>query len=121
MFMNQRACFSFYFFTVAAHTCRCNRLLIDFEFTSRDTPQHNNLAELAFPYLVGKARAMMGGAQIPLKERGKMALEAIGCATQLDGLVTVTLNGKLATCNMHVFRANSNEHAIYIPGVKPVS
>ena len=34
---------------------------IDFEFTSRDTPQHNNLAELAFPYLAGEARAMMGG------------------------------------------------------------
>ena len=41
---------------------------IDFEFTSRDTPQHNNLAELAFPYLAGKARAMMGGAQVPLGE-----------------------------------------------------
>ena len=28
---------------------------IDFEFTSRDTPQHNSLAELAFPYLARKA------------------------------------------------------------------
>ena len=28
---------------------------IDFEFTSRDTPQHNSLAEIAFPYLAGKA------------------------------------------------------------------
>ena len=33
---------------------------VNFEFTSRDTPQHNKLAELAFPYLTGKARAMMG-------------------------------------------------------------
>ena len=24
---------------------------LDFEFTSQDTPQHNSLAELAFPYL----------------------------------------------------------------------
>jgi hypothetical protein len=38
---------------------------IDFEFTSRDTPQHNSLAELAFPYLAGKARAMMGAARVP--------------------------------------------------------
>ncbi len=27
--------------------------LVEFEFTSRDTPQHNNLAELTFPYLPG--------------------------------------------------------------------
>ena len=38
---------------------------IDFEFTSQDTPQHNSLAELAFPYLARKARAMMGGAMVP--------------------------------------------------------
>ena len=35
-----------------------------------------------------------------------MALEAIACATQLDGLVTVTLNGKQVTRDMHVFGAN---------------
>ena len=28
---------------------------IEFEFTSQDTPQHNNLAELVYPYLGGKA------------------------------------------------------------------
>ena len=38
---------------------------IDFEFTSHDTPQHKSLAELAFPYLAGKARAMRGGAMVP--------------------------------------------------------
>ena len=35
------------------------KLATEYEFTSRDTPQHNNLAELAFPYLAGRARAMM--------------------------------------------------------------
>ena len=79
---------------------------IDFEFTSRDTPQHNNLAELAFPYLAGKAWAMMGGALIPLGERGKVALEAIACTTQLDGLVAVELKGKVATHDVHVHGAN---------------
>ena len=38
---------------------------LDFEFTSHDTPQHNSLAELAFPYLAGKVCAMMGGALVP--------------------------------------------------------
>ena len=59
----------------------------------------------------------MGGAQIPLEERGKMALEAIACATHLDGLVAVTLNDKLTS---HVLCAIPNGHAVYIPGVKPV-
>ena len=33
---------------------------VDFEFTSFETPQHNNLAELSFPYTAGKARAIWG-------------------------------------------------------------
>ena len=59
---------------------------VEFEFTSRDTPQHNNLAELAFPYLAGRSRAMMGAAHVPDESRGKVALEALNCATMLDGL-----------------------------------
>ena len=55
---------------------------LDFEFTSCDTPQHNSLAELAFPYLAGKARAMMGGALVPEELHVKVALESIACTTQ---------------------------------------
>jgi len=65
---------------------------VDFEFTSRDTPQHNNLAELAFPYLAGKARAMMGAANVPDDVRGKLTIKAIKCATQLDGLRVITVS-----------------------------
>ena len=79
---------------------------IDFEFMSRDTPQHNSLAELAFPYLAGKARAMMGGAMVPDDLKSKVALEAISCATQLDGLVVVEVKGKIATRDKHMFGAN---------------
>ena len=39
--------------------------LLDFEFTSRDTPHHNSLAKLAFPYLAGKVPAMMGHTLVP--------------------------------------------------------
>ena len=60
--------------------------LVEFDFTSRDTSQHNNLAELAFPYLAGRSRAMMGAAHVPDDARGKVALEALNCATMLDGL-----------------------------------
>ena len=29
------------------------KLATEYEFTSRDTPQHNNLVKLAFPFLAG--------------------------------------------------------------------
>ena len=54
---------------------------IDFEFTARDTPQHNALAELAFLYLGGRARAMMGAAHVPVDLRYRVAVEAVSCAT----------------------------------------
>ena len=79
---------------------------LDFEFTSHDTPQHNSLAELAFPYLAGKARAMMGAARVPGDIKSKVALEAIACATQLDGLVVVDVKGKPTTRDAHMFGVN---------------
>ena len=50
---------------------------IGFEFTSRDTPQHNNLAELSFPYIAGIARSIMSTANIPVGTRVKVAIKAI--------------------------------------------
>ena len=60
--------------------------LVEFEFTLRDTLQYNNLAELAFPYLGGQARAIMGEAHVPDNLQGKVVLETLNCATMLDGL-----------------------------------
>ena len=79
---------------------------IDFEFTSHDTPQHNSLAELAFLYLAGKVRAMMGGAMVPDNLWSKVPLEAISCTAQLDGLIVVEVGGKTATHDTHMFGAN---------------
>jgi hypothetical protein len=73
---------------------------------SRETPQHNSLAELAFPYLAGKARAMMGAARVPEDTKSKVALEAIVCAMPLDGLVVVDVKGQMATRDVHMFGAN---------------
>ena len=81
---------------------------LEFEFTSRDTPQHNNLAELAFPYLAGRARAMIGAANIPNDIRGKVAMEALKCATQLDRLKVVTLGNQTTTCDILMFGKNPN-------------
>ena len=54
---------------------------IKFEFTSRDTPQHNGLVELSFPHISGHARVLMGATGIPIHIRSKVAIEAIKCAT----------------------------------------
>ena len=50
---------------------------INFEYTSRDTPQHNCLAELSFPNLAGKARAMMSAVHCPDDAKGRIALNCI--------------------------------------------
>lgn len=79
---------------------------VEFEFTSRDTPQHNSLAEVAFPFLAGRARAMMGAANVPDDSRGKLSLCSIRLATQLDGLKVIELNGEKKTRDEHVFGKN---------------
>ncbi len=79
---------------------------LDFEFTSHDTPQHNSLAELAFLLIAGKARAMMGGTLRPDDLQAKVALEAIACMTQLNGLTVVTVKGKEAMHNVQMFHVN---------------
>jgi hypothetical protein len=40
---------------------------------------------------------MIGGAMVPDDLKSKVALEAISCAMQLDGLVVVEVKGKIAT------------------------
>lgn len=42
---------------------------------------------------------------VPDDLQAKM-LEVIACATQLDGLSTVEVSGKIATCDMHMFGAS---------------
>ena len=49
---------------------------------------------------------MMGVAIVPDDLKSKVALKAISCATQLDGLVVVEIKGKLATRDLHMFGAN---------------
>ena len=78
----------------------------EFKFTLRDTPQHNNLVESSFPFIAEKARGMMSAAYIPIDCHGKVAIEAIKCATQVDGLTAVKVRGKLITHDEHVLGKN---------------
>jgi hypothetical protein len=42
---------------------------INYEYTGRDTPQHNHMAELGFATLGNKGRALMVRANIPMNKR----------------------------------------------------
>lgn len=80
--------------------------LLNIEFTSWNTLQHNSLAELAFPKLAGQAQTVLGGNLVPDDNCAKVGLESVACATQLDCLVVVEVNYKLATCNMYMYCVN---------------
>jgi hypothetical protein len=77
------------------------KLTLTFEFTARDAPQQNHLTELGFASLANKGRALMARANVPLKVRYKLFKEAFTTATLLDGLMTVEVDGKLATRHQH--------------------
>jgi hypothetical protein len=49
---------------------------------------------------------MMGGAWLPDDMHKKVALEAIVGATQLDGIVVIDINGRLATHDVHMIGVN---------------
>ena len=70
---------------------------MDFEYTARDTPQQNHLAELAFATIANKGRAMMHAANLSLEMRYRVHREAFQTATLLDGLVPVEINGRVAS------------------------
>jgi hypothetical protein len=69
------------------------KLDIKFEFTARDTPQQNHLAELGFAVLTNRGRAMMHRANVPERIRYKLVGEAFTTATLLDALVPITIDG----------------------------
>ena len=49
---------------------------------------------------------MMGRALVPDDMCRKVVLEAIACATQLDGLVMIEINSKYSMHNTHMFGVN---------------
>ena len=58
---------------------------------------------------------------VPNEMGGKVSLEAIVCATQLDSLVMIELNGKFATCDMHMMVGTPSRLGIYESEEKPES
>ena len=77
------------------------KLNIEFEYTPRDTPQHNHLAELALASIANKGRTIMTAANVPMKIRYKVWIKAFEHATNLDGLAVIEVNGKTANRYEH--------------------
>jgi hypothetical protein len=77
------------------------KLKLEFEFTARDTPQQNSLAEVGFATLANRGRALMHRANLSMAMRYKLAQEAFTCATMLDGLIPVTVDGITKTRYEH--------------------
>ena len=82
------------------------KLNLQFEYTARETPQQNHLAELGFAVLANKARTLMTAAFVPLEKRFKLWREAAKTATLLDGLLIVSIYGQEKTRYEHAFGEN---------------
>jgi hypothetical protein len=74
-----------------------------YEYTGRDTPQHNHMAELGFVTLGNKGRALMVRANIPMNKRYLLFREAFKTVTDLDSLVVTTVETKKATRHEHLY------------------
>jgi hypothetical protein len=77
------------------------KLNVNFEFTARDTPQQNHLAELGFAHLANYGRALMARANVPLNIRYKVFTKAFKTATLLDELTVIKIGNKEATRYEH--------------------
>jgi hypothetical protein len=73
------------------------KLNITFDYTPRDTPQHNHLAELGLASIAYKGRSLMSAANVPMKIRYKVWTKAFNHAADLDGLVVTEIDGNTAT------------------------
>ena len=82
------------------------KMKCEFEFTARDTPQQNSLAEVGFATLANCGWVMMHRANLPMMDRYRLAHEAFQCATHLDRLTVVEINGVTKTCYEHFVGQN---------------
>ena len=82
------------------------KLNIAFEYTARDTPQQNHLAEIAISNINCKGRATMHRAHVPEQYRQIFFRDAWLTAVKLDGLEVVEIDNVKKTRYEHVFKRN---------------
>jgi hypothetical protein len=72
------------------------KMPIEFEYTARNTPQQNHLAEIGIYVICCRGRALMSRANSPKKYRYRMFWLATETACVLDWLTVVTIDGVMA-------------------------
>jgi hypothetical protein len=72
------------------------KMPIEFEYTARNTPQQNHLAEIGIYVICCRGRALMSRANSPKKYRYRMFWLAMETACVLDWLTVVTIDGVMA-------------------------
>jgi hypothetical protein len=70
---------------------------IKFEYTGRNTPQRNSLAEVAFHTIASRGRAMLNTATVPREFRFMLWREAFNMATLLDSMSIIKIGNKIDT------------------------
>ncbi len=71
------------------------------EYTVRDTPQQNLLAEQGFTFISSKTRATLNAANIPQEQWYKLFSECAMTMTKLDWLNIVEIDGVIKTQIKH--------------------
>ena len=77
---------------------------VEVEYTARDTPQQNSMAEVAFYALANKARAAMHQANLPMEMRFRLFGEILTTITLLDGLRIIEVDGLKQSQYEHIFK-----------------
>jgi hypothetical protein len=95
------------------------KLNIQYEYTARDTPQQNHLAELALATMANKGRACMTAANVPETLRYLLYHKAFQFATDTDGLGVHTIDDVTTTRYKHFAGKNRSSHSISAPGGRP--
>jgi hypothetical protein len=78
------------------------KMPIEFEYTARNTPQQNHLAEIGIYVICCRGRALMSTANSPEKYHYRMFWLAMETACLLDWLTVVTINGVMAMKIKHI-------------------
>lgn len=73
------------------------KLDTEFEFTAKETPQQNSIAETGFTHLAAMSRSMLNAARVPIKQRYRLFPEAALTSTKLDWLSVAEVNGVVKT------------------------
>ena len=77
---------------------------VEIEYTARDTPQQNSLAEVAFYALANKAQVSMHHVNLPMEMQFRLLGENFTTIAMLDGLTIMDVDGLKQSWYKYVFK-----------------